>query len=257
MMGKTLNYAVNKGVRIHYEIVGDGPPLILQHGFTQSTKDWHRAGYVEALKPHYRLILVDARGHGKSDKPHDAAAYALSNRVNDILAVMDSLGVLRAIYWGYSMGGWIGFGMATEAQARLRAIIIGGQHPYGRKMPLGLPDGSDAKEFITSFLKRIGIDFDTLPGEDKEQLLASDCRALAADQQDRPSLEAFLRAMTVPCLLYAGEADGVFRQAQKSAMLIPKCTFVPLPGLDHGSTFYTAAEIILPHVLNFLRDAEG
>jgi hypothetical protein len=48
---KTMSYAINKGVRIHYEIVGNGPPLILQHGFTQSVKDWHRAGYVEALKP--------------------------------------------------------------------------------------------------------------------------------------------------------------------------------------------------------------
>lgn len=250
-----LSYAVNKGVRIHYEVVGSGPPLILQHGFTQSVKDWYRAGYVDALKPHYQLILVDARGHGESDKPHDAAAYTLSSRVNDILAVMDSVGILRADYWGYSMGGWIGFGMAMEAQARLRTIIIGGQDPYGRKMPPGLPDGSDAREFITSFLKRIGMDFDALRVEDKEQLLASDCRALATAQQDRASLEAFLPAMTMPCLLYAGEVDAVFPKAQKSATLLPKCTFVPLPGLDHWSAFYKA-KIILPHVLNFLRNAE-
>jgi len=250
-----MSYAINKGVRIHHEIVGNGPPLILQHGFTQSIKDWHRAGYVEALKPHYQLILVDARGHGESDKPHDAAAYTLSSRVNDIVAVMDSIGILRASYWGYSMGGWIGFGMAMEARARLRAIIIGGQDPYGRKMLPG-PDGSDAREFIASFLKRVGVDFDALRVEDKEQLLASDCRAFAAAQQDRPSLEAFLPAMTIPCLLYAGEADAVFPKAQKSATLLPECTFVPFPGLDHFAAFYNA-KIILPHVLNFLRNAEG
>ena len=145
-----MSYAINKGVRIHHEIVGNGPPLILQHGFTQSIKDWHRAGYVEALKPHYQLILVDARGHGQSDKPHDAAAYPLSSRVNDIVAVMDSIGILRASYWGYSMGGWIGFGMAMEARARLRAIIIGGQDPYGRKMLPG-PDGSDAGNSLHPF----------------------------------------------------------------------------------------------------------
>jgi pimeloyl-ACP methyl ester carboxylesterase len=90
----------------------------------------------------------------------------------------------------------------------------------------------------------------------KEQLLASDCRALAAAQQDRPSLEAFLPAMTIPCLLYAGEADAVFPKAQKSATLLPKCTFVSFPGLDHFAAFYNA-KIILPHVLNFLRNAEG
>jgi pimeloyl-ACP methyl ester carboxylesterase len=60
----------------------------------------------------------------------------------------------------------------------------------------------------------------------------------------------------MPCLLYAGEADAVFRKAQKSATLLPKCAFVPLPGLDHWSAFYKAKNI-LPHVLNFLRNAEG
>jgi len=251
-----LSHALNKGVRIHYEIAGSGPPLILQHGFTQNARDWYRAGYVDAFKPRYQLILVDARGHGESDKPHDPAAYALSSHVNDIVAVRDSVGVSRANYWGYSMGGWIGFGMATQAQARLRAVVIGGQHPFGRQIAPGLPDGSDAKEFITSFLRRIGVDFDALPAENQARLLASDCRALAAARQDRPSLEAFLPAMTMPCLLYAGEADDVFSKAQKSATLLPKCTFVPLPGLDHASAFYQA-DVILPHVLTFLRNAEA
>ena len=63
------------------------------------------------------------------------------------------------------MGGWIGFGMAMEARARLRAINIGGQDPYGRKMLPG-PDGSDAREFIASFLKRVGVDFDALRVEE-------------------------------------------------------------------------------------------
>jgi pimeloyl-ACP methyl ester carboxylesterase len=60
-----MSYAINKGVRIHYEIVGSGPPLILQHGFTQSVKDWHRAGYVEALKPHYQLTCGRSRSWGE------------------------------------------------------------------------------------------------------------------------------------------------------------------------------------------------
>jgi len=200
-----LSYAVNNGVRIHYEIVGSGPPLILQHGFTQSAKDGYRAGYVEALKPHYQLILVDARGHGESDEPHDAAAYTLSSRVNDIVAVMDSIGILRADYWGYSMGGWIGFGMAMERRHDF------GQSSSEDNIPMGAdaswsPGWRDAREFITSFLKRIGVDFDALRVEDKEQLLANDCRALAAAQQDRASLEAFLPAMdyAVPALRRRG-----------------------------------------------------
>ncbi len=66
-----MAYASNRGVRIHYQVEGDGPPLVLQHGLFWSVAGWSRVGYVDALKPHYRLILIDARGHGVSDKPHD------------------------------------------------------------------------------------------------------------------------------------------------------------------------------------------
>ncbi len=61
-------------------IEGEGPALVLQHGFTESVVDWYEAGYIEALKPNYRLILIDARGHGSSDKPHDPDAYVLNRR---------------------------------------------------------------------------------------------------------------------------------------------------------------------------------
>ena len=60
-----MPYVTNEGIRIHYEVDGDGPPLVLQHGFTQKVKSWEMAGYVDALKPLYRLIRVDARGHGR------------------------------------------------------------------------------------------------------------------------------------------------------------------------------------------------
>ena len=71
-----MPYVDNRGVRIHYQVEGKGPPLVLQHGFTQSLEGWYRCGYVDALKPKYRVVLIDARGHGKSDKPHERAAYA-------------------------------------------------------------------------------------------------------------------------------------------------------------------------------------
>lgn len=59
-----MPYADHQGTRIHYEVEGDGPPLVLQHGFTGNLKRWYSFGYVAALKSNYRLILVDARGHG-------------------------------------------------------------------------------------------------------------------------------------------------------------------------------------------------
>lgn len=129
-----MPYADNQGVRIHYQVEGDGPPLVLQHGFLQSIEDWHECDYVDALKRDYRLILVDARGHGASDKPHEPGAYPLENRVGDVVTVLDALAIQKAHFWGYSMGGWIGFGMAIFVPRRVDRIVIGGQHPYARSM---------------------------------------------------------------------------------------------------------------------------
>jgi hypothetical protein len=95
-----MPYGDNGGVRIHYQVEGEGPALVLQHGFTESVVDWYEAGYVKALRPDYRLILIDARGHGASDKPHDPDAYVLNRRVSDVVAVLDALDITKALFWG-------------------------------------------------------------------------------------------------------------------------------------------------------------
>ena len=127
-----MPYVNNNGVRINYEVMGDGPPLVLQHGFFGSGEDWIEFGYTEALRQKYHLILVDARGHGDSDKPHEPEAYTLQNMTADVVAVLDDLHIDKSHYLGYSMGGWIGYGMAKYAPARLHALLIGGAQPYGR-----------------------------------------------------------------------------------------------------------------------------
>jgi pimeloyl-ACP methyl ester carboxylesterase len=251
-----MSDAWNDGVRIHYEVEGSGPPLVLQHGITQSVDAWRRGKYVDELKSHYRLILVDARGHGASDKPHDAAAYASARRAGDVVAVLDSLGIERAHYWGYSMGGLIGFGMAAHAPQRLRSLVIGGQHPYEFKAPEGLPNGADARAFLVAYTRNLGVDFDALPEADRQRALANDTRAIAAAVHDRPSLEPVLSSIGVPCLLYAGEADRVFARVRRAAEAIPGCAFVTLPGFNHHRAFHGGAAIILPKVLEFLRRVE-
>jgi pimeloyl-ACP methyl ester carboxylesterase len=97
------------------------------------------------------VILVDARGHGDSDKLHDPAAYPLETRAADVVAVFGALDIVRSHYWGYSMGGWIGFGMAKFAPERIDRLVIGGQHPYARSseglrqmVRTGIVDGNDA-----------------------------------------------------------------------------------------------------------------
>ena len=110
-----MPFVDNGGIRIHYQTEGKGPPLVLQHWSLATMKGWYDYGYVDALKNAYRLILVDGRGHGASDKPHEPEAYQLKLRVADIVAILDDLGIAQAHFFGYSLGGWIGFGAARYA----------------------------------------------------------------------------------------------------------------------------------------------
>ncbi len=65
-----MPYVRSQGLRIHYHVEGHGPPLVCQHGFGDSLESWYELGYVDALKDEYRLILIDARGHGASGCPY-------------------------------------------------------------------------------------------------------------------------------------------------------------------------------------------
>ena len=249
-----MPYVSNDGVHIHYHLEGEGPPLVLQHGFPWSIQGWYRYGYVDVLESQYQLVLVDARGHGTSDKPYDPAAYSLPLNVGDVVAVLDALDIPAAHFWGYSMGGWIGFGMGKYAPERLHALAIGGAHPYGRHLPASSrPDGSDPKVFVETLLGRLGVDLATLPDEKQEEFFDNDFRALAAAQQDRPSLEDILPTITRPSLLYVGEADAVLPQAQECVEHMPYAQLVSLPGLNHPEGFYRA-DVVLPHVMSFLTE---
>ena len=125
-----MSFVFNDGIRIHYEVEGNGPLLVLQHGLSDSTEGWYESGYVERLKDEFQLIMIDARGHGDSDKPHDSAAYDLKLMTSDVLAVLDRLHLERVYYCGNSLGCRIGFEIAKQAPKRIHAFIMGGHHPY-------------------------------------------------------------------------------------------------------------------------------
>jgi len=128
-----MPYVDSHGTRIHYEVEGQGPPLVMVHGWSWSIGDFYEYGWVKGLQDDNQLILIDPRGHGYSDKPHEVAAYDGQLMIQDVLAVMDALYIERAAYLGASMGGMIGFGLAAHAPERLYALLPGAAHPYGNE----------------------------------------------------------------------------------------------------------------------------
>jgi pimeloyl-ACP methyl ester carboxylesterase len=245
-----MPYADNGDVRIHYEIEGSGPPLVLQHGFTDSLISWYDSGYVDALKREYTIILVDARGHGQSDKPHDLAAYAMERRVADIVAVLDEARVPRAHYFGYSMGGWIGYGMAKYAPDSVNALIIGAADP-GPRVREGFPLlRPDLMEQGTAAI--IPLWDAPLSPALRERVLANDIEAIRASRGDDPGYVDILPTIKNPCLLLCGDKDAVYPAVQAAAAKIPKARLAVIPGYNHVETLFHS-ELVLPSILEFLR----
>jgi pimeloyl-ACP methyl ester carboxylesterase len=129
------------GVRLHFEVEGaeGGIPMVLHHGVYATLEAWRRGGregqpsYVERLRERFRVILVDARGHGESDQPTRAEDYDFRTRVLDVVAVMAAAGLQpseRAHFVGYSMGAHVGMSAAIYAPQRFLSLFLGG----GRRM---------------------------------------------------------------------------------------------------------------------------
>jgi pimeloyl-ACP methyl ester carboxylesterase len=94
----------SRGARISYDVVGEGRPLMLLHGWCCDRSWWIEPGYVGELSRDHRLVLVDIHGHGASDTPHEAAAYAADAVTGDVFAVADAEGLDPFAIWGQSYG---------------------------------------------------------------------------------------------------------------------------------------------------------
>ncbi|TRO38447.1 alpha/beta fold hydrolase [Pseudomonas sp. ALS1131] len=115
-----MPYFDNEGCQLHYEDYGHGQPLLLVHGLGSSTRDWEYQ--IPVLAQHYRVIALDVRGHGRSDKPR--GAYRIADFANDVAELIEFLQLPPVHLVGISMGGMIGFQLGVDRPELLRSLTI-------------------------------------------------------------------------------------------------------------------------------------
>jgi pimeloyl-ACP methyl ester carboxylesterase len=259
-----VRFATNPadGIRIAYELVGAGPPLLLFHGSLTSSAVWRMLGYVDALQAGHLLILVDARGHGDSDKPTTMDAYKIERLVDDVIAVLDDCQVPETAYLGYSMGGRVGFGLAIRAPERVHALILGGASHRPQNGALdriiypGFVDTIET-EGIESFLQqwsaRLGRALDP---DVRAVVVGNDPRVLLPYLRQLDSEPGFdnenLSRIRRPVLLFAGEHDHErLADSRAAAAIVPGAELFVLADADHESTPRRVFDIV-PRVEAFL-----
>jgi len=110
------------GVKIHYEVTGEGPALLLTHGYSATGEMWR--GQLAALSPYFKVITWDMRGHGASDYPQDQTAYSEEATVADMAALLDAVGAESAVVGGLSLGGYMSLAFHRAHPERTRALLI-------------------------------------------------------------------------------------------------------------------------------------
>lgn len=239
---ESVFFAGNGGLRIAYEAIGDGEPLVLIPGYSQSRRAWELAGFVREFAARGRMvILIDPRGHGQSDKPHAPSAYADNLLGSDVTAVLDRLGIGKADLLGYSRGGTIAIATAIAHPERVRRLALGGSHPYAEDMSAFR---NAVAPGLGNWIGVIEANAGPLPCAAREMFLANDVEALrAAVADDRPDLSAELAARAIPTLLYAGSEDSLAPCARRFAAATG-ADFLELPDLNHFQAFFAVDAVV-------------
>jgi pimeloyl-ACP methyl ester carboxylesterase len=234
------------GIRIAYRVQGTGPSLVMVHGTALSQAIWRGFGYVRDLEAHFTTITLDLRGHGRSDTPHESTAYSADSLVSDVLTVLDEVGADSAHYLGYSLGGRLGFSLATAHPERMLSFVSAGGTPrtdVGTFDRVFFPHCIDALETggMAGFLdewERSGV---TLDVTTRAAFNANDALALAAymreSEKDPGVPDAAVARIQQPTLLLVGSNDEERLVAARSALgVLPNAILHVMDGATHGST---------------------
>ena len=225
------------GVKIHYEVYGDGPALILTHGYSSTSAMWE--GQIEALSKHHKLVLWDMRGHGKSDYPADPNAYSEALTIGDIAALLDQIGTRRAIVGGLSLGGYMSLAFYRTHPERVAALLIIDTGPGFKKDEARTAWNKRAHETAERF-ERDGLSVLKSLSRERSSVTHRDARGLALaargmlTQRDASVME-ILPEIAVPSLIVVGADDTPFLAASDyMAAKIPGAKKVVIPSAGHA-----------------------
>lgn len=224
------------GLKLAFFDEGDpsGDPVLMIHGFASNALvNWVHPGWLKTLgDAGYRVIAIDNRGHGRSDKPHEPSAYHPSTMASDAVALMDHLGLSQAHVMGYSMGARISAFLALGHPERVRSLVFGG-------LGIGMVEGVGDWDPIAAALRAPSLDDVTHERGRMFRAFAdqtkSDRLALAACIETSRDLvkPAEIARLDMPALIAVGTKDDIAGSPHALAALMPHATAIDIPGRDH------------------------
>jgi pimeloyl-ACP methyl ester carboxylesterase len=229
----------SNGVRIFYVDLpppgGEGAPILLIHGFASNhSVNWVYPSWTTTLnRAGFRVVALDNRGHGESDKLYDPAAYAMDVMAEDARGLLDHLGIERADIMGYSMGARVAAWLGLRHPERARSLLLGGigiRLVEGAGLPIGIADAMEAPsgEVLSDPMQRM---FRVFAEQTK-----SDLKALAACiRGSRQTLTRDEAAQIgAPTLVAVGSKDTVAGPPRELAALMRNAEVLEIPGRDHN-----------------------